>query len=98
MRRRKKHAGLTVNVVAGTHVVFFGLDLAAGKRAGCRGFGFKRFDHSEGDTIWLQGLKTFRETEPHTAAGERFSTLRHPIQGFQWADYSAKPATPLMCQ
>ena len=93
MRGRKKHGGLTVNVVAGTHVVFFGLDLAASKRPGCRGFGFKRYDHSEGDTIWLQGLKTFQETEPYPAVGERFSTLRQPIQGFQWADYSAKPGT-----
>jgi phosphatidylserine/phosphatidylglycerophosphate/cardiolipin synthase-like enzyme len=93
VRRRKKHAGLTVNVVAGTHVVFFGLDLAAARRPGCRGFAFKRHDHREGDTIWLQGLKTFRETEPFPAPGERFSTLRHPVQGFQWADYSAKPDT-----
>lgn len=93
MRRRKKHAGLTVNAVAGTHVVFFGLDLTPSKRPGFRGFGFKRFDHGERDTIWLQGLKTFEQTEPHPAPGERFSTLHQPIQGFQWADYSAKPGT-----
>jgi phosphatidylserine/phosphatidylglycerophosphate/cardiolipin synthase-like enzyme len=93
VRRRKKYAGLTVNAVAGTHVVFFGLDLAASKRAGFRGFGFKRFDYSEGETIWLQGLKTFEQTEPYPAPGERFSTLHQPIQGFQWADYSAKPGT-----
>ena len=65
MRRRRQHAGLTVNVIAGTYVVFFGLDLAKSKRAGFRGFAFKRFDHVEGDTIWLQGLKTFEKTEPH---------------------------------
>jgi len=94
VRVRKKHSGLTVNVVAGTHVVFFGLDLTASKRPGFRGFGFKRFDHKEGDTIWLQGLKTFQQTEPYPAPGERFSTLHHPIQGFQWADYSASPGTP----
>ena len=93
MRRRKKHSGLTVNVVAGTYVVFFGLDLAENRRAGCRGFAFKRHDHHEGDTIWLQGLKTFQETEPHPAPGERFSTLHQPIQGFQWADYSVHPGT-----
>jgi phosphatidylserine/phosphatidylglycerophosphate/cardiolipin synthase-like enzyme len=94
MRRRKKHAGLTVNAIAGTHVVFFGLDLAENKRAGFRGFGFKRFDHLEGDTIWLQALKTFQETEPYPETGERFSTLHQPIQSFQWADYSAKPGNP----
>ena len=91
MRRRRQHAGLTVNAIAGTYVVFFGLDLAKSKRAGFRGFAFKRLDHVEGDTIWLQGLKTFEKTEPHPAVGERFSTLKHPVQSFQWADYSAKP-------
>jgi len=91
VRRRKTHGGVTAKDVAGTHVVFFGLDLAASKRPGCRGFGFKRFDHDVGDTVWLQGLKTFQETEPHPAPGERFSTQRQPVQGFQWADYSAKP-------
>jgi PLD-like domain len=91
MRRRRQHAGLTVNAIAGTYVVFLGLDLAKSKRAGFRGFAFKRFDHVEGDTIWLQGLKTFEKTEPHPAIGERFSTLDHPVQSFQWADYSAKP-------
>jgi hypothetical protein len=93
VRRRKKQAGLTVNAVAGTHVVFFGLDLAAAKRAGCRGFAFQRRDHDEGDSIWLRGLKTFEQTEPHPAAGETFSTLHQPIQGFQWADYSVHPGT-----
>ena len=91
MRRRRRHAGLTVNAIAGTYVVFFGVDLAPSKRAGFRGFAFKRHDHLEGDTIWLQGMKTFEQTEPHSALGERFSTLHHPIQSFQWADYSAKP-------
>jgi len=91
MRSRKKKNGLTVNVIGGTHVVFFGLDLAANRRPGFRGFAFKRFDHVEGDTIWLQGLKTFEKTEPHPAIGEMFSTLNHPVQSFQWADYSAKP-------
>jgi len=93
VRQRKRHGGLTVNAVAGTYVVFFGLDLAASKRPGFRGFGFKRFDHNEADTIWLRGLKTFEKTEPHPALGETFSTLHQPIQGFQWADYSAKPGT-----
>ena len=91
MLRRKRKSGVTVNVIAGTHVVFFGLDLAADRLPGFRGFAFKPFDHVAGDTVWLQGLKTFEKTEPHPAIGETFSTLRHPIQSFQWADYSVKP-------
>src|SRR5690349_18611321 len=82
--------GLTVNAVAGTYVVFFGLDLAPAARPNFRGFGFRRTDLFEGETVWLRGIKTFEETEPHPAKGETFSTREHPVQSFQWADYSAK--------
>jgi hypothetical protein len=91
MRRHKDHNGLAVNAIAGTHVVFFGLDLSPTKRPGFRGFGFKRYDHVDGETIWLRGMKTFEKTETHPAKGETFSTRYHPIQSFQWADYSATP-------
>ncbi len=91
MRHPKDQDGLTINAIAGTHVVFFGLDLAQGRRPGFRGFGFKRVDHVEGETTWLRGMKTFEKTEPHPAKGETFSTRHHPIQSFQWADYGAKP-------
>jgi phosphatidylserine/phosphatidylglycerophosphate/cardiolipin synthase-like enzyme len=85
------HHGLTGNAVAGTHVVFFGLDLATAQRPGFRGFAFQRADHTEGDTVWLRGTKTFEKTAPHPAPGETFSTRRQPVQSFQWADYSVKP-------
>jgi phosphatidylserine/phosphatidylglycerophosphate/cardiolipin synthase-like enzyme len=91
MRKRINNNGLTVNLIAGTRVVFFGLSLAPSKRQNFRGFAFKRFDHKEGESVWLRGLKTFRETEPHPATGEMFSTRHHPIQGFQWADYGVEP-------
>lgn len=93
MRNRKKKDGLVVNAIAGTHVVFFGLDLEMGPedRAGFRGFGFKRLDHLEGEIVWQRGLKTFETTEPHPVSGETFSTRYHPVQSFQWADYSVRP-------
>jgi phosphatidylserine/phosphatidylglycerophosphate/cardiolipin synthase-like enzyme len=91
MRLRTIDDVMTINVIAGTHVVFFGLDLAEERWSEFRGFGFKRFDHVERETAWLRGMKTFEKTEPHPAKGETFSTRYHPIQSFQWADYSAKP-------
>jgi phosphatidylserine/phosphatidylglycerophosphate/cardiolipin synthase-like enzyme len=91
MRRHVESDGLAVNAVAGTHVVFFGIDLAAAVRSKCRGFAFKRTDHSDGEVIWLKGMKTFKSTVPHPAPNEQFSTRQHPIQSFQWADYSAHP-------
>lgn len=84
-------SGLTGSAIAGTHVVFFGLDLAEAKRPEFRGFGFKRRDYAEDEDTWLRGMKTFEKTEPHPAPGEQFSTLFQPIQSFQWCDYTAKP-------
>jgi len=91
MRKREIKDGITVNVIAGTYTVFFGLDLKEEYRKDFRGFAFKRHDYSDGETIWLRGLKTFKETEPDPAIGENFPTNRHPVQGFQWADYSVHP-------
>ena len=91
MRNRKQEKGLTVNVIAGSHVVFFGLDLTPAKRPGFRGFGIKRLDHQEGETVWHRGMKTFKKTEPHPAKGEMFSTRYHPVQSFQWCDYAVYP-------
>lgn len=91
MRNRKQENGITVNAIAGTHIVFFGLDIEQKFKKGFRGFAFKRQDHSNGEIIWLKGIKTFKATEPHPAIGETFSTLKHPVQSFQWADYSVGP-------
>jgi phosphatidylserine/phosphatidylglycerophosphate/cardiolipin synthase-like enzyme len=85
------HHGLSGNAIAGTHVAFFGFDLAPGQRPGFRGFAFQRTDHTEEDTLWLRGTKTFKKTEPHPVKGLTFSTRKHPVQSFQWADYSVKP-------
>lgn len=47
MRKRKTENGLTVNAIAGTHVVTLGLDLASAQRKGCLGFALQRTDHTE---------------------------------------------------
>lgn len=91
MRRRVSHDGVTVNAVAGCHVVLLGLDVDERKRAGLRGFAIRRSDPEEEEIYWMKGTKTFRSVEPNPAAGEQFSSLLHPFQSFQWADYSAKP-------
>jgi phosphatidylserine/phosphatidylglycerophosphate/cardiolipin synthase-like enzyme len=91
MRKRKQSDGITVNAIAGTHVVFLGLDLTKKFHKGFKGFAIKRRDHSDGEVTWARGLKTFEETEPNPTIGETFSTFKHPWQGFQWADYSVKP-------
>ena len=91
MRVRTVAQGLTVNAIAGSYVVVLGMNINDADRAGLRGFAIQREDMTEGETFWMKGMKTFQSVEPHPAAGEQFSSLVHPLQTFQWADYSAKP-------
>ena len=91
MRKKLTKAGLTVNAIAGTHVVTLGLNLSDAKRKGCLGFAVQREDHTEEEKVWMRGTKTFEATMPHPDPGEQVSTREHPVQSFLWADYSAKP-------
>jgi phosphatidylserine/phosphatidylglycerophosphate/cardiolipin synthase-like enzyme len=91
VRAKKTADGLTVNVIAGTHVVLLGLDLTATRRKDCLGFAIQRVDHAADEQTWLRGMKTFEETDPGLGPGAQVSSLAHPFQTFQWADYEAKP-------
>ncbi len=77
--RKRVPGDVTVNAISGTHVVLFGLDLAEAQRPGFHGFAIKRFDHKEGDTVWLRGMKAFEKTEPHPARDATFSTRDQPM-------------------
>lgn len=85
-------ADLTVQAIAGTHVVLLGIDLPEQKCPGLLGFAIRRTDHTEGEKYWLSGYKTFQTVEPYPAPGVLYSTRVHPIQGFTWSDFSAKPS------
>jgi hypothetical protein len=91
MRNSVTSNGLTVNAVAGTHVVLLGFDLTDAARAGCLGFAVQREDVTEHETYWMRGAKTFAATDPGLPPGGAASSRDHPFQSFQWADYSAKP-------
>jgi phosphatidylserine/phosphatidylglycerophosphate/cardiolipin synthase-like enzyme len=91
MRVTKTNSGLKVHAVAGTYVVLFGFDLAEADCEGLLGFSIHRTDHTENEAFFLSGMKAFAETDPGFPAGSLYSTKDHPIQSFQWADYSAKP-------
>jgi hypothetical protein len=91
MRKKVRQSNVTINAVAGNHVVMLGLDVAGPLRRGLRGFAIRRTDHTEGETFWMKGVKTFASVEPTPAVGEQFSSREHPFQSFQWSDYSAKP-------
>jgi phosphatidylserine/phosphatidylglycerophosphate/cardiolipin synthase-like enzyme len=78
-------------VVAGTQVVLLAFDLSEARRATCLGFAIQRLDWATGENVWLRGMKTFELTDPGLGPGGLVSTLEHPIQSFQWADYGVLP-------
>ena len=82
---------LKVVAISGTYVVTLGIHLPKTSCPGLLGFSIHRFDHTENESYFLEGMKCFAETDPGFPAGSLYSTKDHPIQGFQWADYSAKP-------
>jgi phosphatidylserine/phosphatidylglycerophosphate/cardiolipin synthase-like enzyme len=91
MRKMEKKDQLSVQAIAGTHVVLLGMNLPQAKCPGLLGFAIRRHDHTEGESYWLSGYKTFESVVPHPAEGVQYSTRKHPIQGFTWSDFSAKP-------
>jgi phosphatidylserine/phosphatidylglycerophosphate/cardiolipin synthase-like enzyme len=91
MRVTRTSGGLKVHAVAGSYVVLLGFDMPQKDCDGLLGFSIHRLDHTENEAIYLMGMKAFAETDPGFPPGSQFSTQRHPIQSFQWADYTAKP-------
>ncbi len=90
MRTSKINQNLKVNAIAGTYVVTLGFDLPKAKCNGLMGFSILRTDEN-GESRYLEGMKCFEETDPGFPAGAQYPTNEHPIQIFQWADYSAEP-------
>jgi len=91
MRVTETAEGLKVHAFAGTYVVMLGFDLPQADCDGLLGFSIHRTDHTENEAGYLRGMKAFTETDPGFPPGSLYSTKDHPIQSFQWADYSAKP-------
>lgn len=91
MRDRKTNQGLTVQVIAGSYVVLLGINMKKHECDGLLGFAIHRTDHAEEEAYWLEGMKTFEETDPGFASGAKYATNKHPIQGFTWSDFTAKP-------
>lgn len=91
MRVTASNANLKVHAIAGTYVVLLGFNLPEDDCAGLMGFSIHRTDHTEGEAFFLEGMKAFAETDPGFPPGAQYSTKDHPIQSFQWSDYSAKP-------
>ena len=93
MRVHDSKNGLTALATAGSYVVVLGWDMSAPdiRDNQVLGFAIQRTRHSDGEVIWLSGFKTFRSVDPDPDLGVPVSSFRHPLQSFQWADYTASP-------
>ncbi|MBD1385823.1 hypothetical protein IDJ75_11080 [Mucilaginibacter rigui] len=91
MRKSSTTDDLKVLAIAGTYVVTLGFHLPQTKCGNLLGFSVFRTDHSDNTAIYLSGMKAFAETDPGFPPGSLYSTKDHPVQSFQWADYSAQP-------
>jgi phosphatidylserine/phosphatidylglycerophosphate/cardiolipin synthase-like enzyme len=91
MRVIDNTTNLKVVAISGTYVVTLGYNLKEEFCDGLLGFSIHRVDHNENESYYLEGMKCFTLTDPGLPSGSLYSTKDHPIQGFQWADYSAKP-------
>ncbi|MGK7654982.1 phospholipase D-like domain-containing protein [Roseovarius sp. B08] len=72
-------------------MVLLGWHLPEDDCDGLMGFSIHRTDHTEDEAYYLSGQKAFQETDPGFPPGTPHSTKDHPVQSFQWSDYTAKP-------
>lgn len=99
MRKSKTGSVLAVRAIAGLHVVTLAwdfIDPRTSKRKGLLGFAIERteFDGKvPTERYWLRGIKRFKFKDEGLAPGTSVPTSEHPIQAFQWGDYTAKPGT-----
>lgn len=91
MRIKRTNRGLALRAIAGSHVVLLAIDLPEVDCPGLMGFAIHRTDHTEDEAYWIEGMKTFAKTDPGLPPGAKYATNRHPIQGFTWSDFTAKP-------
>jgi phosphatidylserine/phosphatidylglycerophosphate/cardiolipin synthase-like enzyme len=100
MRATVQGTELKAAAYAGTYVVVLAWDTLNGKaptRADLLGYAIERaeFDTAgnEVERYWLRGIKRFKDKDKGLPPGTPVSTAEHPIQGFLWADYTAKAGT-----
>lgn len=90
MRVKETSDGLSVQAIAGSYVVLFGIDMDEAASEGVLGFAIERTDHSEGDKKdWLAGFRKFKDGAT-PAAGAFVTTREHPLQTFMWCDFTVR--------
>jgi len=96
VRTTAQSSALRVRAIAGSYVVVLGWDTLTGSTPSgvdLLGFAIERSELKNGVVIekyWLRGIKRFKDKDKGLAPGTPVSTADHPIQSFQWGDYTAR--------
>lgn len=100
MRNFSEGTVLHLRAIGGLHVVTLAWDFAPGqdgKKEGLLGFAIERTELDKDGNVFeqyfIRGIKRFKLKDEGLAPGTPVPTSEHPIQTFQWGDYTAKPAT-----
>ncbi|MFI5373086.1 MAG: phospholipase D-like domain-containing protein [Candidatus Rokuibacteriota bacterium] len=101
MRNKHSGSGLSIRAIAGSHVVALAWDLKRAEfdTADLLGFALERTEFKDrtrkavAERYFLRGIKRFEDKDKGLPPGTPVPTSEHPIQSFQWGDYTAKPST-----
>jgi phosphatidylserine/phosphatidylglycerophosphate/cardiolipin synthase-like enzyme len=100
MRVPASAGALRARAISGSYVVILAWDTIDGKpptRTDFLGFAIERSELDVADRVvekyWLRGIKRFRDKDKGLPPGTPVSTADHPIQTFQWGDYTVHAAT-----
>ncbi|HEV7640171.1 MAG TPA: phospholipase D-like domain-containing protein [Gaiellaceae bacterium] len=91
MRAQAAAGGLSVQAIAGTHVVLFGFNLPKNKTKNLLGFALRRTDKSRPNAqpFYLDNFLLLKANDK----GEKpdHSSANNPFQAFLWGDYTLAP-------
>ncbi len=98
MKNKNSGTVLSVRAISGSHVVVLAWDMKKDQfdTLNLLGFSIERTEFAGAKIVeryFLRGIKRFEDKDKGLPAGTPVPTSEHPVQSFQWGDYSAKPST-----
>jgi phosphatidylserine/phosphatidylglycerophosphate/cardiolipin synthase-like enzyme len=98
MRTKHSEDKLSVRAIAGSHVVILAWDLKKESfdTHDLLGFAVERTEFQGNSVLeryFLRGIKRFEDKDRGFPAGTPVPTSEHPVQSFQWGDFTVKPST-----
>ena len=98
MRFHNLNGPLSVRAICGPHVVILAWDILQADwdtfTTGLLGFAIERSELHNGTIVeryFLRGIKRFEDKDKGLPPGTPVPTSEHPVQSFQWGDYTVAP-------